>query len=359
MRDRSPFAPPADADKAYRVVRADDGWRPVREVRHNLPRERDAFVGRSAELRALAARLDAGARLAHRARPGRHRQDAPRPPLRLDLARRLAGRRLLLRPLARRARSTACSSPSRSRSTSRSARTIPACSSATRSPAAAAAWSSSTTSSRSSSTPPATRRPLARPRRRRRASSSPAASGCTCRRGGAAARAAAARRRRRRAVRACAPARSGPTSRSTTATARPSQRIVRLLDGLPLAIELAAARMRVLSPAQLVERLRDRFALLAGARGAAARQATLRGAIDWSWDLLAAVGAGGARPVLGVRGRLHARGGRGGARPLALARRAVDRSMRSRRSSTRACCAPGCRSSRRATTSRSRTSGCT
>jgi len=38
-------------------------WRPVREVRHNLPAERDAFVGRIAELRALAARLDAGARL--------------------------------------------------------------------------------------------------------------------------------------------------------------------------------------------------------------------------------------------------------------------------------------------------------
>ena len=63
--------------------------------------------------------------------------------------------------------------------------------------------------------------------------------------------------------------------------------VVRLLDGLPLAIELAAARVRVLSPAQIVERMRDRFALLAGARGAAARQATLRAAIDWSWDLLA------------------------------------------------------------------------
>ncbi len=63
--------------------------------------------------------------------------------------------------------------------------------------------------------------------------------------------------------------------------------VVRLLDGLPLAIELAAARVRVLSPAQIVERLRDRFQLLAGGRGMAARQATLRAAIDWSWDLLA------------------------------------------------------------------------
>ena len=62
--------------------------------------------------------------------------------------------------------------------------------------------------------------------------------------------------------------------------------IVTLLDGMPLAIELAAARLRVLSPAQILERLKDRFALLAGARGVAARQATLRAAIDWSWDLL-------------------------------------------------------------------------
>ncbi len=62
--------------------------------------------------------------------------------------------------------------------------------------------------------------------------------------------------------------------------------VVRLLDGLPLAIELAAARMRVLSPAQIVERMRDRFSLLAGTRGTTARQATLRAAIDWSWDLL-------------------------------------------------------------------------
>ncbi len=64
--------------------------------------------------------------------------------------------------------------------------------------------------------------------------------------------------------------------------------VVRLLDGLPLAIELAAARVRVLSPAQIVERLKDRFKLLAGARGTAGRQATLKAAIDWSWDLMTA-----------------------------------------------------------------------
>ena len=62
--------------------------------------------------------------------------------------------------------------------------------------------------------------------------------------------------------------------------------VVRLLDGLPLAIELAAARVRVLSPNQLVERMRDRFKLLSGSGNAGTRQATLKAAIDWSWQLL-------------------------------------------------------------------------
>ena len=62
-RDTCSFAPPADSDKAYRVVRDKDLWRPLREVRHNLPSERDAFIGRDADLRELARRLDGGSRL--------------------------------------------------------------------------------------------------------------------------------------------------------------------------------------------------------------------------------------------------------------------------------------------------------
>ncbi len=64
--------------------------------------------------------------------------------------------------------------------------------------------------------------------------------------------------------------------------------IVRALDGLPLAIELAAARIGVLSVSSIRARLKERFALLAGGpRFASERQRTMRGAIDWSWDLLA------------------------------------------------------------------------
>jgi len=59
------------------------------------------------------------------------------------------------------------------------------------------------------------------------------------------------------------------------------------LDGLPLAIELAASRVRSFGPAELVEHLDQRFELLsAGARTAAPRHRTLRGAIDWSYELL-------------------------------------------------------------------------
>ncbi|MEU4091339.1 BTAD domain-containing putative transcriptional regulator [Streptomyces sp. NPDC026673] len=63
--------------------------------------------------------------------------------------------------------------------------------------------------------------------------------------------------------------------------------ICRRLDGLPLAIELAAARLRVLSPRQIADRLDDRFRLLTGgSRTALPRQQTLRAVVDWSWDLL-------------------------------------------------------------------------
>ena len=73
---------------------------------------------------------------------------------------------------------------------------------------------------------------------------------------------------------------------STAAVAR----ICRALDGMPLAIELAAVWLRTLSPAQLAERLDERFALLTGgSRTALPRHRTLRAVVDWSWDLLAAL----------------------------------------------------------------------
>jgi predicted ATPase len=64
--------------------------------------------------------------------------------------------------------------------------------------------------------------------------------------------------------------------------------LCRHLDGLPLAVELAAARVRVLSVPEIARRLGDRFALLrGGARDAPERHRTLHAVVDWSWNLLA------------------------------------------------------------------------
>ncbi|WP_158892641.1 BTAD domain-containing putative transcriptional regulator [Amycolatopsis anabasis] len=71
--------------------------------------------------------------------------------------------------------------------------------------------------------------------------------------------------------------------------------ICRRLDGIPLALELAATRVRALGVPELLSRLDDRFALLgSGRRGVPARQQTLRAMIDWSWELL----TGAERAVL-------------------------------------------------------------
>ncbi|MEV1242554.1 BTAD domain-containing putative transcriptional regulator [Nonomuraea sp. NPDC049750] len=87
-----------------------------------------------------------------------------------------------------------------------------------------------------------------------------------------------------------------PNATPTDATSRASESnevgeaiatICRRLDGLPLALELAATRVRALGAREVAERLDDRFRLLSsGMRDAPSRQRTLRAVIDWSWDLL-------------------------------------------------------------------------
>lgn len=78
-----------------------------------------------------------------------------------------------------------------------------------------------------------------------------------------------------------------PTFRLSEDNAADVARICWRLDGIPLALELAAARLRVLTPAQIAERLSDQFRLLKG-NAVLPHQQTLRALIDWSYDLLSA-----------------------------------------------------------------------
>ncbi len=284
VRGLAPFSPPPDADKAYRVVRTGDLWRPVREVRHNLPGERDAFVGRTAELRTLAARLDAGARLLTVLGPGGTGKtrfvrrygwtwlgdwaggvyfcdlsearsldgiffavaSALEVPLGKDdlgvqLGEAIAGRGHCLLILDNFEQILGYAATTLGHWLDRAA------------DAAFIVTSRERLHLSGEEILPIEPLPLEKE----------------------AIELFSARARAQR-----------PEFVLSDANRAAVTEAVRLLDGLPLAIELAAARVRVLSPAQIVERMRDRFRLLADARGSGARQATLRAAIDWSWDLL-------------------------------------------------------------------------
>jgi predicted ATPase/class 3 adenylate cyclase/Tfp pilus assembly protein PilF len=284
VRDSSPFSPPADADKAYRVVRAGDFWRPVRELRHNLPAERDAFVGRIGELRALAARLDTGTRLLTVLGPGGTGKtrcvrrygwvwlgDWPGGVYFCDLseARSLDGiffavASALEVPLGRDDPAVqlghAIAGRGRCLIILDNFEQV-----VQHAPATVGHWLDRA--------PEAAFIVTSRERLHIAGEESFPIEPLTLEVDAIDLFVARARAQRPDFV-------LNETNRAAVAE------VVRLLDGLPLAIELAAARVRVLSPAQLVDRMRDRFSLLAGACGAAARQATLRAAIDWSWELL-------------------------------------------------------------------------
>ena len=279
------FAPPQDADKAYRVVSDGELWRPVREVRHNLPAERDAFVGRTAELRALAHRLDAGARLLNVLGPGGTGKtrlvrrygwswlgDWPGGIYFCDLseAKSLDG---VLSAVA-----VALGTPlGKGNPVVQLGHAI-----AGRGRCLVILDNFEQVAEHAGAT-------LGHWLDRAASASFVVTSRERLHLGGEELFAIEPLPLTREAIELfVARARAQkPDFAITDANRAAVAEVVRLLDGLPLAIELAAARVRVLSPVQLVERMRDRFGLLAGVGGAAARQATLRAAIDWSWNLLA------------------------------------------------------------------------
>lgn len=81
-------------------------------------------------------------------------------------------------------------------------------------------------------------------------------------------------------------ARAAHAAHDARAEPEATRALVELLDGLPLAIELAAPRVRVMPTPQLLARMGDRFRLLAGPGNRPSRQATLHATLAWSWELL-------------------------------------------------------------------------
>ncbi len=279
----APFTPPADGDKVYRVVRQGDLWLPARELKHSLPAERDAFVGRHNTLQELAKRFDGGARLVsvlgiggcgktrlatrfgwqwlgdfpggvwfcdlapartvegifNAVAQGLSVPLGPDDP-RTQLGQAIAGRGRCLvildnfEQVARHAEETL------------------------------GTW-------------------LARAGDARFLVTSREVLGVVG-----------------EEALALAPLQADDASQLFLRRAASAKRdfhasdddqvavgaLVKLLDGLPLAIELAAARVRTLTPRALLARMSERFKLLASSGGRLDRQSTLRAAFDWSWDLL-------------------------------------------------------------------------
>jgi predicted ATPase/class 3 adenylate cyclase/Tfp pilus assembly protein PilF len=284
VRGRSSFEPPDDSEKAVRVTRSEEGWQPVREVRHNLPRERDSFVGRAADLAAVAARFDASAHVLTLLGPGgmgktrlarRYGRswlgDWPGGVYFCDLsdARTLESMFFVVAvaldvPLGK-------SEPGAQ--LGHAIATRGRCLVILDNFEQIVEHAEATVGRWADRAPDAGFLVTSRERLRLAGENVLSLEPLSIDADGVELFALRARTQRPDFA-------LTPTNRAVV------QRIVALLDGLPLAIELAAARIRVLSLAQLVERLTDRFALLAGARSAADRQATLKNAIDWSWNLL-------------------------------------------------------------------------
>ena len=282
--EAAPFTPPPDSAKAYRVVGQRALWLPLREVRHSLPAERDEFVGRHEALLELAARFDQGARLVSLLGVGGCGKtrlatrfawtwlgdfpggcwfcdlsqardvdgiasavakglDVPLgkddPLLQLGNAIAGHGECLLIldnfEQVARLAEETLGrwldrASQARFLVTTREVLGVAGEQALALAPL-----------------PPADAEALFM----------------------------------RRSVAAKRDFDPGPDDRAAVVP------LVKLLDGLPLAIELCAARVRVMPPRLLLQRMGERFRLLSSGGGRHDRQATLRATFDWSWDLLA------------------------------------------------------------------------
>jgi predicted ATPase/Tfp pilus assembly protein PilF len=280
----APSTPPPDAEKAERVVWSNGQWSSQRSLPHSLPAERDSFVGRDADLQALAERLRDGARLLTLLGPGgvgktrlalRHawawRGEHPGGVWFCDLsqARSLDG---LLQAVAQ-----GLDVPLSGDPVTQLGRAIAGrerCLLILDNFEQVTAHAAETLGRWLDAAPAARFVATSRERLGLAGESTLALASMVA--------ADAVELFHQRAM----AANSG--YRRLAADEAVVGELVDLLDGLPLAIELAAARVRVMSPAELMARMGDRFRLLASDKGRPERQATLYAALQWSWELLSA-----------------------------------------------------------------------
>lgn len=280
-RDGAPLVPPADAAKAYRVVLQDGLWRPAASIVHSLPVERDAFVGRQRELQALAGRFDAEHRLVSVV--GEGGIGKTRLVLRfahgwlgsfpggawfcdLGAARDLDG---IARAVATGLRTTlGRGDPIEQISSVLAARGT--CLLMLDNFEQVASLAEATLGSWMDAAPQArlliTSREVLQVKGEEPLRLDPLPRGD------------AARLYELRA--------SMHDAETAGGNSEALMSLVALLDGLPLAIELAAARSDVLSPEAMAVRLRERVGLLSLGGRRLDRQSTLRATLDWSWELL-------------------------------------------------------------------------
>jgi predicted ATPase/class 3 adenylate cyclase/Tfp pilus assembly protein PilF len=283
LADEASFRTPADTPKAYRVLRQGELWQPVREVRNTLPAERDSFVGRQGPLLALAERFDGGARLVSVLGMGGAGKTR--------LVTRFARNRLGHYPGGvwfcdlSQARSVdgifaAVAHGLELALGAAGSLTQLAQAIAGRGPCLVvldnfeqvARHAEQTLGQWLDRAPQAqfiiTTREVLGIVGEQVLALAPLAT----------AEATELFVRRAAAVR--------QDSALAAADLQAIEQLVTVLDGLPLAIELAAARARVMAPRALLARMHDRFDVLLSRAGRQDRQATLRAAFDWSWELL-------------------------------------------------------------------------
>ncbi len=275
-----------DTPKAYRVVRADDGWVTLNQLPNNLPAERDAFVGRAATLRALHAALDDGARLVSVVGLG----GVGKTRLTLQYARAWMGafpggswfcdlsaaRSLdgIVHALAQ-ALGVAVGAGDAVEALGRTLAARGEClvvldnfeQVVRHAEPTLGRWLDVAPATRFVVT---TREALGLPGEHLLAVTPLAADEAV------------------RLFQLRAAAASGAESQSAAEDEALVQPLVERLDRLPLAIELAAARSRLMPVRQMLQRIGERFNLLVARGGRIDRQATMRAALDWSWDLLSA-----------------------------------------------------------------------